>query len=77
MGGSILGQGVVGRVCDLWKVLAESCISHWKLEGSWQQEAKSPTVKKEVVFGNSKKEMSSRMGEVVDGREKQKHQLKV
>ena len=52
---------------DLWKVLAESCISHWKLEGSWQQEAKSPTVKK-VVFGNSKNEMSSRMGEVVDGR---------
>jgi len=55
LGGSILGQGVVGRVCDLWKVLAESCISHWKLEGSWQQEAKSPTVKKKLFFEIQKK----------------------
>ena len=53
---------------DLWKALAESCISHWMVDGSWQQEAKSPKVKKTFFWGNPKNEMSSRMGEVVDGR---------
>ena len=62
---------------DLWKVFAESCISHWMVEGSWQQEAKSPKVKKTKFLEIQKIQMSSRMGEVVDGRQKQKHQVKV
>ena len=68
--------GLIG-FWDLLKALAESCISHWMVDGSWQQEAKSPKVKK-TKFGEIQKiEMSSRMGEVVDGRQKQKHQVKV
>ena len=59
--------GLIGFL-DLWKALAESCISHWMVDGSWQQEAKSPKVKKTKFWELQKIEMSSRMGEVVDGR---------
>ena len=51
---------------DLRKVLAYSYISHWMVEGSWQQQAKSQAVRN--IFLTFEKEMSSRMGEVVDGR---------
>ena len=57
---------------DLWKVLAESCISHWMVAGSWQQQAKAPKVKRTFFLEIQQNEMSSRMGEVVDGRQKTK-----